>query len=159
MVQFIEHCKINLQIFAFGTRVSPYQFFHNLLCPCADSTIFSNIFHNVFIMNAFYGVITIKMECSTQLTFFSVHSPQYGNYETLAKSRLPEVFAGFLEHFLKQDKNILESLSYNTVKSLSRISPLLINAYAINDDIVLLLMDRFFNFAMQSSNRFPTSFE
>ena len=135
---------------SFSTPVMP-------LVPIAQYfQTFSTMF---FIMNAFYGVITIRMECSTQLTFFSVPSPPYGNYETLPKSRLSVLFAELLEHFLKQDKNILGSLSYNTVKSLSRMSPLLINAYAINDDIVLLLMDRFFNFAMQSSNRFPTSFE
>ena len=71
---------------------------------------------------------TIRMECSTWLTFFSIHSPPHYNYETLVKSRLSVLFAELLEHFLKQDKNILESLSYNTVNSLSRMSPLSVNA-------------------------------
>lgn len=118
-----------MQQLAFGARFFMQYPSPQVYCSLAPTVRYlKNNSHNVFIMNAFYGVITIRMECSTWLTFFSIHSPPHYNYETLVKSRLSVLFAELLEHFLKQDKNILESLSYNTVNSLSRMSPLSVNA-------------------------------
>ena len=124
-LQFIGHCKLNLQIFACvaqGFRISVFP--QPVMPPCADSKIFKHFpqcFYNKRFLRRYYQ----RMECRTRLTFFSLHSPPYSDYETLVKPRLPGLFAELFADFLKQDKNNLESLSYNTVKSLSRISPLL----------------------------------